>query len=148
MQYEVLTLNALLFTVKPVVLLDQNDVHGNKVNNNLTISPIINFGIPKATVTWSRNGEALDPKNPRVSISSEGVLSVTGVQANDTGVYTVTASNIAVPEGVRASVNVSINCKCICSLTTSLTIVSNMQYFILMDPPSSTTEIRDSKLTV
>ena len=144
MKYEVLTLNALLFAVKPVVLLNQNDVHGNKVNDNLTISPIINFGYPKATVTWSRNGEALDHKNPRVSISSEGVLTVTGVQANDTGVYTVTASNIAVPEGVMASV--SISCKCICSLTTSLTIVSNMQYFVLMDPPSSTTEI--SKWTV
>ena len=148
MQYEVLTLNALLFTVKPVVLLSQNDVHGNKVNDNLTISPIINFGIPKATVTWSRNGQALDPNNPRVSISSEGVLTVIGVQANDTGVYTVTASNIAVPEGVMASVNVSISCKCTCSLTTSLMIVSNMQYFLLMDPPSSTMEITVSKLTV
>ena len=146
MQYEVSTLNALLFTVKPVVLLDQNDVHGDKGNDNLTISPIINFGIPKATVTWSRNGQALNPNNPRVSISSGGVLTVTGVQATDTGVYTVTASNIAVPEGVMASVNVSISCKCTCSLTTSLTIVDNMQY--LMDPPSSTTEITVSKWTV
>ena len=137
-----------IFTVKPVVLLDQNDVHGNLVNDNLTISPIINFGIPKATVTWSRNGQVLDPNNPRVSISSGGVLTVTGVQANDTGVYTVTASNIAVPEGVMAIVNVSISCKCTCSLTTSLMIVSNMQYFLLMDPPSSTTEITVSKLTV
>ena len=137
-----------IFTVKPVVLLDRNDVHGNKVNDNLTISPIINFGYPKATVNWSRNKQALHPNNPRVSISSGGVLTVTGVQANDTGVYTVTASNIAVPEGVMASVNVSINCKCTCSLTTSLTIVSNMQYFLLMDPPSSTMEIRVSKWTV
>ena len=104
-----------IFTVKPVLLLDQNDVHGNLVNGNLTISPIINFGIPKATVTWSRNGQALDPNNPRVSISSEGVLTVTGVQLNDTGVYTVTVSNTAAPEGVMASVNVSISCKCTCS---------------------------------
>ena len=92
-------------------MLDQNDVRGNQVNDDLTISPTIHFGIPEATLAWSWNGLVLDSDDLRVDISSEGILTVTGVQENDTGVYTVTASNIAVPDGVMASVNVSINCK-------------------------------------
>ena len=92
-------------------MLHQNDVRGNEVNGNLTISPTIHFGIPEATVTWSRNGQLLDPNDLRVTISNEGDLTVTDVQANDAGVYTVIASNIAVPDGVMATVNVSINCK-------------------------------------
>ena len=88
-------------------MLDLNDVHGNQVNSNLTISPTIHFGAPRATVTWSRNGVFLDPSEyPRVTISSGGVLTVTDVRANDNGVYTVTASNSIVPDGVMASVNV------------------------------------------
>ena len=62
-------------------------------------------------MTWSRNGEDLDPNDPRVNISSEGVLTVTDPQANDRGVYTVIASNIAAPDGVMASVNVFRVCK-------------------------------------
>ena len=57
---------------------------------------------------WSRNGEDLDPSDPRINISTRGVLTVTDVQANDTGVYTITASNIAAPNGVKARVKVSI----------------------------------------
>ena len=71
-----------------------------------TISPVIALGLPKATLTWSRNGEDVDPNDPRVNISSEGVLTVTDIQTSDTGIYTVTASNIAAPDGVMASVNV------------------------------------------
>ena len=102
-----------IFTVKPVVLLDQNDVHGNKVNDNLTISPTIHFGYPKAIVIWSRNGSDLDPSvYRRVTISSGGVLTVTDVQASDSGVYTVAAYSIVARDGVMASVNVSIILHC------------------------------------
>ena len=90
-------------------MLDQNDVHGNQLNSNLTISPTINFGFPKATVHWSRNGWPLDPDDyRRVTVSSGGALTVTDVRASDGGVYTVRVINIAVPDGVMASVNVSI----------------------------------------
>ena len=93
-------------------MLDQNDVHWNQLNSNLIISPTIYFGFPKATVTWSWNGWPLDLDDfRRVTISSGGVLTVTDVRASDGGVYTVTASNIAVPDGVMASVNVSISSK-------------------------------------
>ena len=37
--------------------------------------------------------------DPRVTISSEGVLTVTDAQASDRGVYTVPVSNIAVRDG-------------------------------------------------
>ena len=90
-------------------MLDQNDVHGNQLNSNLTISPTIHFGSPKANVYWSRNGWPLDPDDyPRVTVSSGGALTVTDVQASDGGVYTVTVYNLAVPDGVVARVNVSI----------------------------------------
>ena len=86
-------------------MLDLNDVHGNQVNSNLTISPTIHFGSPRATVTWSMNGVFLDPSEyPRVTISSGGVLTVTDVRVSDTGQYTVRVSNIAVPDGVVDSV--------------------------------------------
>ena len=91
-------------------MLDQNDVHGNQLNDILTISPTINLGLPVATVTWSRNGQVLDPSDPRVAISNGGILTVNDVRASDRGVYTVRASNIAVPNGVMDSVIVSINC--------------------------------------
>ena len=81
------------------------------MNGNLTISPTIHFGIPIAIVTWSRNGQVLDPSDSRVTISSGGILTVTDVQTNDTGVYTVTALNIAVPDGVMAGINVTIYSK-------------------------------------
>ena len=93
------------------IMLNQNDIHGNELNSNLAISPTIH--ISEVTVNWSKNGRILDPNDSRVSISSEGVLTVTTVQASDRGVYTVTASNTARPDGVNASVNVGINCKCI-----------------------------------
>lgn len=92
-------------------MLDQNNVHGNRINDDLTISPTIHFGIPEATVTWSRNGQVLHQSDPRITISSGGALRVSNVQADDRGVYTVTATNIAASEGVMASVNVTINCK-------------------------------------
>ena len=91
-------------------MLDQNDVHGNQLNDILTISPTINLGLPVATVTWSQNGQVLDPSDPRVAISNGGILTVNDVRASDRGVYTVRASNIAVPNGVMDSVIVSINC--------------------------------------
>ena len=97
--------------LNPVVMLDQNDVHGNQLNGVLTISPTINLGLPEAIVTWSRNGQALDLSDPRISISSGGILTVNDVRVSDRGVYTVTVTNIAAPDGVMDSVLVSVDCK-------------------------------------
>ena len=92
-----------------MILFNQSDIIVNSTTTEFTVSPVIRtLGLPEATLTWSRNGEDLDPSDPRVNISNRGVLTVTGVQANDTGVYTVTASNIAAPNGVKAGVNVFI----------------------------------------
>ena len=77
--------------MKPAVLLDQNDVHGNLVNSNLTF---LLPSIPKAIVLWSRNGWDLDPSDyRRVTV---GALTVTDVQASDS---TVTAYNFAARDG-------------------------------------------------
>ena len=96
-------------------MLDQADVSGNQLGTSLTISPTITLGLPLADVTWARsnqgNDQVLDRNDPRVTISSGGVLTVTDVMAGDRGVYTVTASNIAAPSGVTASVEVFIECK-------------------------------------
>ena len=100
-----------IHTVPPIIALNQDDIIINrKLTNYFAISPVITPGLPEATVTWSRNGEDLDPSDPRLDISSKGVLTVTGIQPSDRGVYTVTASNIAASDGVMASVNVFIYC--------------------------------------
>ena len=102
-------------TEPPVIMLDQADVSGNQLGASLTISPTITLGLPLADVTWARsnqgNDQVLDRNDPRVTISSGGVLTVTDVVASDRGEYTVTASNIAAPSGVTASVQVFIECK-------------------------------------
>jgi hypothetical protein len=97
--------------VPPLILLNEDDISDNRLGADLTISPTINLGLPEATVTWSRNNQVLGPGDPRVNISRDGVLIVTGVQPSDRGVYTVTAYNVAIPDGVTASIDVGINCK-------------------------------------
>jgi hypothetical protein len=91
-------------------MLDQTDIQ-LQLREELTISPTINLGLPEAIVTWSRSNLVLDASDPRVTISGDGMLRVTDVQASDRGVYTVTASNSALPRGATSSVNVFINCK-------------------------------------
>jgi hypothetical protein len=92
-------------------MLNQSDVSGNQLGDVLIISPTIYFGFPEAIVYWSHDGQILDPADPRVNISYEGIITVTDVQASDRGIYTVTAFNNATLEEVMASVIVSINCK-------------------------------------
>jgi hypothetical protein len=61
----------------------------------LTITPIINFGIPRAiNITWLQDGQVLDDDDPRVTISSEGVLTLTSISISSEGVYTIVVSNV------------------------------------------------------
>jgi hypothetical protein len=103
-----------LCSAPPAVGLFQNDVGGNRrVGGIISIIPTtISLGSPEATITWTRNGEVINPDDPRVIISEDsGAIVVIDVQSSDRGVYTITAFNIAVPGGVMASVNVFITCK-------------------------------------
>ena len=56
----------------------------------LTIFPAIDFGNPRASVSWLFDGEILDPTTNRITISDEGVLIVTNFAE---GPYTVLVSN-------------------------------------------------------
>ena len=105
-------MNACIFTDPPTIVLNQS-IYVDQFSKIFTISPVINLGEEEVTVTWSRNGQNIDPSDSRVTISSGGALTVSDVRASDRGVYTVTASNIAIPEGVMASINVFIACKSI-----------------------------------
>ena len=57
----------------------------------LIIFPAITFGNPRANVSWLFDGEVLDPITDFVTISDEGVLTVTNFVE---GSYTVLISNI------------------------------------------------------
>ena len=93
----------------PVVTLPSSSVTA-VLGEPLTITPTITFGVPTADVTWSVEGQGdLDLSNSRYSVSSEGVLTVTNVVANDAGRYTVRVTNIGGPDS--AFVDVFVNCK-------------------------------------
>ena len=80
------------------------------LGETLTITPTITFGVPAADVTWSLEGRGdLDLSNSKYSMSSEGVLTVTNIVANDAGRYTVRVTNIGGPDS--ASVDVFVDCK-------------------------------------
>ena len=58
-------------------------------------------GSPKPVVSWSKNGEPLESKG-RVSISSDGTLTIKSTRAQDTGRYKCSAKN-AIGETSEAS---------------------------------------------
>ena len=91
-------------------MLDQSDVSGATLGGTLTIAPIVMFGLPEATLTWMHFDQVLDPAmDSRVTISNTGMLTVTGLRAEDRGVYTLTATNIA--DTIPASIDVFIDCE-------------------------------------
>ena len=47
-------------------------------------------GSPQPSVSWTRNGEALEPKN-RVSISNDGTMIIKNARVADTGRYMCSA---------------------------------------------------------
>ena len=94
----------------PMIMLDQEDVSGATKEGTLTISPTVMLGLPEATLTWMHSGQVLDPAtDSRVTISNTGMLTVTDLQSEDRGVYTLTATNIAAT--VPVSVDVFIECE-------------------------------------
>ena len=58
-------------------------------------------GSPKPVVSWSKNGEPLESKG-RVSISSDGALTIKSTREQDTGRYKCSARN-AIGETSEAS---------------------------------------------
>ena len=98
--------------VPPKIILNQSYIRIRMNSTRIfTISPVITSAEGKINVIWLHDGVDLDLSDPRITVSNENALTVTDVQASDRGVYTVTASTTAVPEGVMASVNVIVDCK-------------------------------------
>nr|XP_051677805.1 immunoglobulin superfamily DCC subclass member 3 isoform X3 [Oryctolagus cuniculus] len=57
-------------------------------------------GLPKPLITWEKDRVPIDTDNERYTLLPKGVLQITGLRAEDSGVFHCVASNIA---GVRVS---------------------------------------------
>jgi hypothetical protein len=83
-----------------------------EIDITLTITPTIDFGSPRANIGWSRDGQILATSDPRVTISSDGVLTVSSVNKSDEGLYTIVVSNTY--GASNDSVAVTIECESVC----------------------------------
>ncbi|KAL4646734.1 immunoglobulin superfamily DCC subclass member 3-like [Arapaima gigas] len=52
-------------------------------------------GIPEASITWERNRTVLGTQDSRYTLLPSGILQITGVRQEDSGMYRCVASNIA-----------------------------------------------------
>nr|KAF6392228.1 immunoglobulin superfamily DCC subclass member 3 [Pipistrellus kuhlii] len=65
-------------------------------------------GLPKPLITWEKNRVPVDTDNERYTLLPKGVLQITGLRAEDSGVFHCVASNIAsarVSRGARLTVS-------------------------------------------
>ncbi|KAF5925348.1 hypothetical protein HPG69_001792 [Diceros bicornis minor] len=65
-------------------------------------------GLPKPLITWEKNRVPIDTDNERYTLLPKGVLQITGLRAEDSGVFYCVASNIAsvrVSHGARLTVS-------------------------------------------
>ncbi|XP_054984820.1 immunoglobulin superfamily DCC subclass member 3 isoform X2 [Sorex araneus] len=65
-------------------------------------------GLPKPRITWEKNRVPIDTENERYTLLPRGVLQITGLRAEDSGVFHCVASNIAsvrVSRGARLTVS-------------------------------------------
>ena len=109
MVYLKLFLLALPPTVDPTVDLRREHASAAVLGEELTISPIINLGVPEATITWSHD----PPLDSRATVGMNGMLTVRDVMSSDRGTYTVTAMNtegsyVGMDSG---SVDIFMNCE-------------------------------------
>uniref|UniRef100_A0A452U890 Immunoglobulin superfamily DCC subclass member 3 n=1 Tax=Ursus maritimus TaxID=29073 RepID=A0A452U890_URSMA len=65
-------------------------------------------GLPKPLITWEKNRVPIDTDNERYTLLPKGVLQITGLRAEDSGVFHCVASNVAsvrVSHGARLTVS-------------------------------------------
>ncbi|XP_028608239.1 immunoglobulin superfamily DCC subclass member 3 isoform X2 [Grammomys surdaster] len=65
-------------------------------------------GLPKPLITWEKNRVPIDTDNERYTLLPKGVLQITGLRTEDSGVFHCVASNIAsvrVSHGARLTVS-------------------------------------------
>ena len=85
-----------------------DDIDGMTLGADLFISPFIDYGSPRANISWLRNGIKLN-RNERVDILDNGSLVMRSVVASDRGVYTIEVSNFF--GTVSDTVDVTVNCE-------------------------------------
>ncbi|XP_041083010.1 immunoglobulin superfamily DCC subclass member 3-like [Polyodon spathula] len=65
-------------------------------------------GLPEPLVSWEKNGVPVDTDNERYTLLPTGVLQITGVRAEDSGIFRCVAANIAsVKRSLEARLTVS-----------------------------------------
>ncbi|KAI2574698.1 immunoglobulin superfamily DCC subclass member 3 [Homo sapiens] len=65
-------------------------------------------GLPKPLITWEKNRVPIDTDNERYTLLPKGVLQITGLRAEDGGIFHCVASNIAsirISHGARLTVS-------------------------------------------
>ncbi|MBZ3870912.1 Immunoglobulin superfamily DCC subclass member 3 [Sciurus carolinensis] len=65
-------------------------------------------GLPKPLITWEKNRVPIDTDNERYTLLPKGVLQITGLRTEDSGVFHCVASNIAsvrISHGARLTVS-------------------------------------------
>ncbi|XP_008014425.1 immunoglobulin superfamily DCC subclass member 3 isoform X3 [Chlorocebus sabaeus] len=65
-------------------------------------------GLPKPLITWEKNRVPIDTDNERYTLLPKGVLQITGLRAEDSGIFHCVASNIAsirISHGARLTVS-------------------------------------------
>ena len=76
--------------------------------NTLAILPCEASGDPSPTITWMKNVEPISELqyDPRISINGTGSLKIENLKAEDTGLYTCTASSESGETSWSASISV------------------------------------------
>ncbi|XP_066557351.1 immunoglobulin superfamily DCC subclass member 3 [Amia ocellicauda] len=65
-------------------------------------------GLPEPTISWEKDGEPVDTEDERYTLLPTGVLQVTGIQPEDSGIFRCVAQNIAaVKRSTEARLTVS-----------------------------------------
>lgn len=80
-------------------------------SHRLTMLVRYDRGFPLSTFVWRKDGEIITSRNnPRMSVMSNGGISIRSVKSSDRGLYTITVSNTAGSDS--ASFKLFTECKC------------------------------------
>ena len=101
------------FTRPPIITIapEENVTVPTAQPHRLTVIIGYDRGFPLSTLTWRKDGEIITSRtNPRVSVMSNGGISIGSVKSSDRGLYTITVSNTVGSDS--ASFKLYTKCKC------------------------------------
>ena len=98
-------------TRPPRITLAPEDNVTVSTNEPLTMTVGYDRGFPLSTPVWRKDGEIITSrKNPRMTVMTNGGISIRSVKSSDRGLYTITISNTVGSD--NASFKLFIKCKC------------------------------------